>query len=52
MVAVLGPMRPSPIIYIHTTQQYFPAAWKEAAVVPEFKRGNHAAVNNYRLHQN
>jgi hypothetical protein len=30
------------------TQQYFPAAWKEAAVVPAFKRGNHVAVNNYR----
>jgi tRNA G37 N-methylase TrmD len=27
---------------------YFPAAWKEAAVVPVFKRGNHAAVSNYR----
>jgi hypothetical protein len=22
--------------------------WKEAAIVPGFKRGNHAAVNNYR----
>jgi tRNA A58 N-methylase Trm61 len=30
------------------TQQYFPAAWKEAAVVPVFKRGNHAAMSNYR----
>jgi tRNA G37 N-methylase TrmD len=30
------------------TQQYFPAAWKEVAVVPVFKNGNHAAVSNYR----
>jgi hypothetical protein len=30
------------------TQQYFPAAWKEAAVVPAFKRGNHATMSNYR----
>jgi hypothetical protein len=30
------------------TQQYFPAAWKEAAVVPVFKRGNDAAMSNYR----
>jgi hypothetical protein len=27
------------------TQQYFPAAWKEAAIVPVLKRGNHTAVN-------
>jgi hypothetical protein len=30
------------------TQQYIPVAWKEAAVVPLFKRGNHAAMSNYR----
>jgi hypothetical protein len=31
------------------TQQYFPAAGKEAAaLVPGFKTGNHAAVNNCR----
>jgi hypothetical protein len=30
------------------TQQYFSAAWKEAAVVPVFQRGNHAAMSNYR----
>jgi hypothetical protein len=30
------------------TQQYFLAAWKEAAVVPVFKRGNQAAVSSYR----
>jgi hypothetical protein len=30
------------------TQQYIPAAWKKAAVVPVFKRGNHAATRNYR----
>jgi hypothetical protein len=33
---------------LNLTQQYFPAAWKEAAVVPVFKRGNHVAVSNYR----
>jgi hypothetical protein len=36
------------IFYLSLTQQYFPATWKEAAVVPVFKRGNHAAMNNYR----
>jgi hypothetical protein len=30
------------------TQQYFPAAWKEAAVLPVFKRGNYVAVSNHR----
>jgi hypothetical protein len=30
------------------TQQYLPAAWPDPAVVPVFKRGNHAAVSNYR----
>jgi hypothetical protein len=29
------------------TQQYFPDVWKEVALVPIFKRGNHAAVSNY-----
>jgi hypothetical protein len=28
--------------------QCFPALWKEAAVVPIFKKGNSASVNNYR----
>jgi hypothetical protein len=30
---------------VSLTQQYFPAAWKEAAVEPVFKRGNHAAIS-------
>jgi hypothetical protein len=30
------------------TQQYFPSAWNEAAVIFVFKRGNHAALINYR----
>jgi hypothetical protein len=30
------------------TQQCFPAAWKETAVVPVFKRGSHATMSNYR----
>jgi hypothetical protein len=29
-------------------QQYIPAAWKEAAVLPVFKRGNYVAVIKYR----
>jgi hypothetical protein len=29
-------------------QQYFPAAWKEAAFVPVFTRGSHVAMSNYR----
>jgi hypothetical protein len=36
------------IFNLSLTQQYFPATWKEAAVVPVFKRGNHAAMSNYR----
>jgi hypothetical protein len=36
------------IFNLGLTQQYFPAAWKEAAVVPVFKRGNHATMSNYR----
>jgi hypothetical protein len=36
------------IFNLSLTQQYFPAAWKEAAVVPVFKRGNHAVMSNYR----
>jgi hypothetical protein len=36
------------IFNLSLTQQYFPAAWKEAAAVPVFKRGNHAAMSNYR----
>jgi hypothetical protein len=30
------------------TQQYFPTVWKEATIVPLFKRGNHAVLSNYR----
>jgi hypothetical protein len=30
------------------SQQYLLVVWKEAAIVPVFKRGNHAAVSNYR----
>jgi hypothetical protein len=37
-----------PVSFLSLTQQYFPAAWKEAAVVPVFKRGNHAVMSNYR----
>jgi hypothetical protein len=33
---------------LRLSPQYFPAAWKEAAVLPVFKRGNHTAVSNYR----
>jgi hypothetical protein len=36
------------IFNLSLTQQYFSAAWKEAAVVPVFKRGNHAAMSYYR----
>jgi hypothetical protein len=36
------------IFNLSLTQQYFPAAWKEAAVVPVFKKGNRASVSNYR----
>jgi hypothetical protein len=36
------------VFNLSLTQQYFPAAWKKAAVVPVFKRGNHAAMSNYR----
>jgi hypothetical protein len=36
------------IFNLSLTQQYCPAVWKKAAVVPIFKRGNHAAVSNYR----
>jgi hypothetical protein len=35
------------IFNLSLTQQYFPAVWMEAAIVPIFKRGNHAAVSNY-----
>jgi hypothetical protein len=38
----------SHIFNLSLTQQYFPAAWKEAAIVPVLKRGNHGAVSNYR----
>jgi hypothetical protein len=36
------------IFNLSLTRQYFPAAWKEAAVVPVLQRGNHAAMSNYR----
>jgi hypothetical protein len=36
------------IFNLSLTQQYFPAAWKEAAVVPVFKIGINSAVSNYR----
>jgi hypothetical protein len=36
------------IFNLSLTQQYFLAAWKEAAVVPVLKRCSHAPVNNYR----
>jgi hypothetical protein len=36
------------IFNLRLTQQYFPAGWKEATVVPAFKRGSHAAVRNCR----
>jgi hypothetical protein len=36
------------ILNFSLTQQYFSAAWKEAAVVPVFKRGNHTTMSNYR----
>jgi hypothetical protein len=33
------------IFNLSLTQQCFPAAWKVAAVVPVFKRGNHAILD-------
>jgi hypothetical protein len=36
------------IFNLSLTQQHFPTLWKEAAIVPVFKRGNHAAASNYR----
>jgi hypothetical protein len=36
------------IFNLSLTRQYFLAAWKETAIAPVFKRGNHAAVSNYR----
>jgi hypothetical protein len=36
------------IFNLSLTQQYFPATWKVAAVVPVFKGGNHAAMSTYR----
>jgi hypothetical protein len=36
------------IFNLSLTQQYFPAARKEAAIVPVFKRVHHTAVSNYR----
>jgi hypothetical protein len=36
------------IYYLSLTQQYFLIVWKEAAVLPLFKSGNHDALYNYR----
>jgi hypothetical protein len=36
------------IFNLSLTQQYIPAAWKVVAVVPVFKRGNHAAMGGTR----
>jgi hypothetical protein len=36
------------IFNLSLSQQYFPALWKQAAVVPILKKGNSAFVNNYR----
>jgi hypothetical protein len=36
------------IFNLSLTQQHFPTVWKEAAIVPVFKRGNHAPASNYR----
>jgi hypothetical protein len=36
------------IFNLSLIQQYFPAVWKEAAVVAVFKRGNYATMSNYR----
>jgi hypothetical protein len=36
------------IFNLSLTQQHFPTVWKEAAIVPVFKRGNHEAGSNYR----
>jgi hypothetical protein len=36
------------IFNISLTQHYFPTVWKQAAVVPVFKKSNTASVSNYR----
>jgi hypothetical protein len=36
------------IFNLSLSQQHFPTAWKEATIVPVFKRGNPACVSNYR----
>jgi hypothetical protein len=36
------------IFNLSLTQQHFPTVWKEASIVPVFKRGNHGAPSNYR----
>ncbi|PNF43033.1 hypothetical protein B7P43_G08782 [Cryptotermes secundus] len=36
------------IFSLTLSQQCFPALWKQAAVVPIFKKGHSASVNNYR----
>jgi hypothetical protein len=38
-------LRHTSIFNLSLTQQYFPAAWKEAAIVAAFKGGNRAAVS-------
>jgi hypothetical protein len=35
------------IFNLSLTQQYFPAAWKDTAIVPVFKRGNHAELRTH-----
>jgi Notch-like protein len=36
------------IFNLSLTQHNFPTVWKQAAVVPVFKKGNTASVSNYR----
>jgi hypothetical protein len=36
------------IFNLNLTQQQFPSIWKEAAILPVFKSGDHASVSNYR----
>jgi hypothetical protein len=36
------------IFNLSLTQQHFPSAWKESAIVPVLKSGDHASVSNYQ----
>jgi hypothetical protein len=36
------------IFNLSLAQQYFPTQWTQAAIVPVYKKGNSASVNNYR----